>query len=239
MPRLPRNLVAGLAQHIIVRGNNRQAVFFADGDYRLYLESLKLAADRYACAIHAYVLMTNHVHLLVTPSTDNGLSRMIQSVGRRYVRYINAIYQRTGTLWEGRFKSALIDSERYLLTCMRYIELNPIRAGMIDEPGAYPWSSYPVNASGKTSDLITPHAVYLSLSSSDRERQRMYRRLFQIDIDTDDLNRIRSATQTGEVIGHQRFRDQIADALARRVEKLPHGGDRKSKKFRSALNQVL
>lgn len=239
MPRLPRNLVAGLAQHVIVRGNNRQAVFFADSDYRLYLESLKLAADRYTCAIHAYVLMTNHVHLLVTPSTDDGLSRMIQSVGRRYVRYINAIYQRTGTLWEGRFKAALIDSERYLLTCMRYIELNPVRAGMIKEPGAYPWSSYPVNASGKTSDLITPHTVYLSLSSSDRERQQMYRQLFQVDIDTDDLNRIRSATQRGEVIGHQRFRDQIADVLARQIEKMPHGGDRKSAQFRKQRYQVL
>jgi putative transposase len=134
---MARNLVPRLAQHIIQRGNNRQAVFFAEADYRLYLDSLQQAATRYDCGVHAYVLMTNHVHLLVTPYTEGGLSRLMQSVGRRYVRYVNSMYRRSGTLWDGRFNAALIDSERYLLTCMRYIELNPVRAGMVYHPGGY------------------------------------------------------------------------------------------------------
>ena len=239
MARLSRNLAPGLVQHVIQRGNNRQAVFFADGDYRLYLDSLQLAAERYACAIHAYVLMTNHVHLLVTPATEDGLSRLMQSVGRRYVRYINSIYQRTGTLWEGRFKSALVDSERYLLTCMRYIELNPVRAGMVGKPGDYRWSSYRSNAEGKHSELITTHSLYRKLGGSDGERHRSYRALFELDVDQGTLDRIRAATQTCEVIGNQQFRDQIARALERRIEKMPHGGDRKSERFRKRRNQVL
>jgi putative transposase len=239
MARLPRNLVPGLAQHVIQRGNNRQAVFFVDGDYRLYLDALHEAATHYDCAIHAYVLMTNHVHLLLTPRMEGGLSRMMQSVGRRYVRYINSIYRRSGTLWEGRFKSAVIDSERYLLTCMRYIELNPVRAGMADSPDGYRWSSFRSNARGVPCKLITPHALYRALGSSDTECRRTYRSLFEACIDPDALDRIRTATQSGGVIGNQGFREQIARALKRRVEKLPHGGDRKSAAFRSQRIQKL
>ena len=141
MARRPRHVIPGQAIHLIQRGNNRQAVFFANADYRLYHEVLEDAALRYGCAIHAYVFMTNHVHLLLTPSTHDGPSRVMQSVGRRYVRHVNTSYRRTGTLWEGRFKSAIVDSERYLLTCSRYIEANPVRAGMVDSPERYPWSS--------------------------------------------------------------------------------------------------
>ena len=148
MARLQRIVVPGQALHIVQRGNNRQAVFFAEEDYLFYLDSLGRAAENTGCQIHAYVLMSNHVHLLVTPQSEEGPSRLMQSVGRSYVRYVNAAYRRSGTLWEGRFKSALIDSERYLLVCSRYIELNPVRARMVERPDDYRWSSYRANALG-------------------------------------------------------------------------------------------
>lgn len=236
MARLPRNLVPGLAQHVIQRGNNRQPVFFSDRDCRFYLDALREAAAHYECAIHAYVLMTNHVHLLLTPRRGGGLSRTMQSIGRRYVRHINSVYSRSGTLWEGRFKSAVIDSEGYLLTCMRYIELNPVRAGMVAFPCEYRWSSFRTNAQGRPCKLITPHAIYRGLGSSDAACRRAYCGLFEACIDADALDRIRTATQSGGVIGNQRFREQIARTLKRRVETLPHGGDRKSKAFRSQRN---
>jgi putative transposase len=234
MARLPRNVLAGMAHHVIQRGNNRQATFFMEGDYRLYLESLQLAAERHGCAIHAYVLMTNHAHLMVTPESEQGLSRMMQSVGRRYVRLVNTIHRRTGTLWEGRFKSALIDSERYLLTCMRYIELNPVRAGMVVAPGDYPWSSFKINARGCGSTLISPHPVYLALGQSDSERRHAYSALFDAVLSKDIVNQIRGATEGGEVIGDAGFCRRIASALDRRVVKYAHGGDRKSGSFRDA-----
>ena len=134
MPRMPRVVVPGLPLHVIQRGNNRQAIFFTDQDYTRFHTDLRTASERFDCVINAYVYMTNHVHLLVTPSARRGISRMMQSVGRRYVRYINDAYNRSGTLWEGPFKSALVDSDRYLLVCSRYIEMNPVRARMTDLP---------------------------------------------------------------------------------------------------------
>jgi len=155
MARKPRFNVIGVPQHVIQRGNNREPCFFAEEDYRYYVECLEESAKKFGCLIHGYVLMTNHVHLLVTPQVDYGVSQMMQSVGRKYVRYINYQYRRTGTLWEGRYKASLVDSENYLLTCMRYIELNPVRAGMIELPGEYRWSSYSTNGYGKEDACIT------------------------------------------------------------------------------------
>ena len=137
MPRKPRFKLIGIPQHVIQRGNNREPCFYAEEDYRRYLDDLQECASKFDSRIHAYVLMTNHVHLLVTPMTEHGISQMMQALGRRYVYYVNKTYKRTGTLWEGRYKSSLIDSDRYLLTCMRYIELNPIRACMVIHPGEY------------------------------------------------------------------------------------------------------
>ena len=134
MPRKPRFELPGVPQHVIQRGNNREPCFYAEADYLRYRDDLRNAAEKYACVVHAYVLMTNHVHLLVSSSAAYGISQMMQSLGRRYVRYINREYRRTGTLWEGRFKAALIDTDAYLLTCMRYIELNPVRAAMSPIP---------------------------------------------------------------------------------------------------------
>jgi putative transposase len=233
MARLPRIVVPGQALHIIQRGNNRQAVFFGDGDYRVYLDTLQHAATTRGCAIHAYVLMTNHVHLLLTPERTEGPSRLMQAVGRRYVRHVNGGYRRTGTLWEGRYKSALIDSERYLLICSRYIELNPVRAGMVDRPDDYRWSSYRCNATGRRDEVTQPHPLYSRLGGDAEQRQASYRALFAGHLDEAVLTSIRQGTEAGEVIGNDRFRDEIAAMAKRRVRHYPHGGDRKSERFRN------
>ena len=235
MARLPRNVVPGQALHVIQRGNNRQAVFYSQTDYHYYHEVLLAAADEHACAVHAYVFMTNHVHLLLTPRTETGPSRMMQSVGRRYVRYVNSVYGRTGTLWEGRFKSAIIDTEHYLLTCSRYIELNPVRAGMVLEPGDYRWSSYRYNAGGEPDDLLIPPSIYLCLGSNQKERCKTYAALFSGDEDKEQLNKLRTETEACGVVGDSRFREHIQHALQRRVDKYTHGGDRKSTRFKHAI----
>jgi putative transposase len=216
MPRMPRVVVPGLPLHVIQRGNNRQAIFFTDQDYDRFHTDLRTASEQFDCAIHAYVYMTNHVHLLVTPSTRRGISRMTQSVGRRYVRYINDVYHRSGTLWEGRFKSALVDSDRYLLVCSRYIEMNPVRARMTDLPQDYRWSSYHHNAMG-----IGP-----------TERQAAYRRLFKEALGENDLQALRKATKDCTMVGSDKFQTEIAAELARRVKKYAHGGDRRSERYK-------
>jgi putative transposase len=238
MPRPPRIVIPGQPLHIIQRGNNRAPCFFADEDHRFYLDNLKDASIRYGCRIHAYVLMTNHVHLLLTPELAESPSAVLQSVGRRYVRYVNQVYRRTGTLWEGRFKSTLIDSERYLLVCSRYIELNPVRARMVAQPGGYRWSSYRHNALGQTDALLTPHMLYENLGSDTTQRCAAYRALFGVQTDPAELQAIRSATESGTVLGNDRFKENIEMTLKRRIERLPHGGDRKSEVFREQRKNV-
>jgi putative transposase len=217
MARQPRIDLAGIAQHIIQRGNNRQACFFADVDRHHYLEWLHQAAEKYGGCIHAYVLMTNHVHLLATGAEVGALGRMMQSLGRRYVRYVNSSNRRTGTLWEGRYKSSLIDSDQYLLTCYRYIELNPVRAGIVTLPEEYGWSSFHRNASGKKDELITPHATYLSLGKSEEARLSAYRRLFREAVDDDDIATIRDHVNQGRALGSEAFINRIEATLNRRV----------------------
>ena len=179
MPRRARIRFAGIPQHVIQRGNNRAACFFADEDYRTYLDSLQQGAERYGCDIHAYVLITNHVHLLTTPADDESLPSMMRYLGSRYVQYVNYTYKRSGTLWEGRYKSSLIDSERYLLTCYRYIELNPVRAGMVKGAGDYKWSSYAAHALGQANELIQDHSCYLALGQTEETRRTAYQALFR------------------------------------------------------------
>lgn len=232
MARIPRTVVPGQALHIVQRGNNRQPVFFSNEDYRIYLETFQQAAASHGCAVHAYVLMTNHVHLLLTPAQTEGPSRVMQAIGRRYVCYVNRKYRRTGTLWEGRFKSALIDSERYLLTCSRYVELNPVRAGMVKHPDEYRWSSYRYNALGRQDVLITPHPLYEQLGSNAGMRQSVYRGLFAGHIDEADMRSIRNGAETGTVIGNDRYREGIEAMIKRRVARYPHGGDRRSMRYR-------
>ncbi|MFK8066740.1 MAG: transposase, partial [Gammaproteobacteria bacterium] len=204
MARLARYYIKDQPQHLIQRGNNREIIFVAEDDYRFYLECLKDAAERYGVSIHAYVLMTNHVHLLATPDNEQSLPKTLQSVGRRYVQYFNHTYERTGTLWEGRYKATLIDSESYLLTCMRYIELNPVRAAMVDHPSDYPWQSYHYNALGEEDPLVTPHTIYKALGRSAALQQRAYRQLFRAQVAKKDLEAIRESTNKAWVLGSDR-----------------------------------
>lgn len=227
MPRLPRYVLPGHPQHVIQRGNNRCPIFIAEEDYVRFREELSDACRRFHCLIHAYVFMTNHVHLIMTPERENSIAKVLQSVGRRYVQYFDFAYQRTGTLWEGRYKATLIDTERYLLTCYRYIELNPVRANMVTHPSAYRWSSYRANALGQHDPLLTPHAEYLALGSRHDERQAAYRTLFEVHLDDMTLAEIREATQKAWVLGNDRFKDDIERLLQRRTRPLPRGGDQR------------
>ncbi len=237
MARLPRLHLPGCAQHVIQRGNNREACFYDEADYKAYLAFLKDAAIKHQVAIHAFVLMTNHVHLLVTPSDEHGTSSMMQTLGRRYVQYFNHIYRRTGTLWEGRYKSTIVDADAYLLTVYRYIELNPVRAEMVSHASEYPWSSYQCNAVGKRIELLTPHQLYLGLGKSEEERQAAYRALFRGRMPERDVTAIREATNKAWVLGSDRFKAQVEARTGRKPAPSSRGGDRKSTEFRDSKNQ--
>lgn len=217
MPRRARLAVPGIPWHIIQRGNNRSACFYADADYRRYLVTLAEQADKFDCAIHAYVLMTNHVHLLLTPERADSAALLMKHLGQRYVHYINRTYRRSGTLWEGRFKSCLAQDEVYVLTCYRYIELNPVRAHMVAQPSDYCWSSYRANGLGKRDSLITPHTHYVQLGRSAPERLEAYQALFTGRLDEVHVTAIRQATNGNYVLGDSRFQDKIASILERRV----------------------
>jgi len=203
--------------HIIQRGNNRNACFFSEPDYHFYLACLGDACERYHVSIHAYVLMTNHVHILMTPKNHEGISKVMQSVGRRYVQYINKNYKRCGTLWEGRHKASPVAAESYLLACYRYIELNPVAAAMVQHPDEYPWSSYCHNAHGKTNALLTPHALYEGLGKTAEQQQENYRNLFSISLEKEYIRAIRNAARFSMPLGDDRFKAQIEKALGRRL----------------------
>lgn len=226
MARLPRLDLPQVPQHIVQRGNNREPCFASEEDYSRYRQDLADAAAHCGCAIHAYVLMTNHVHLLVTGAARGAVSRMMQRLGRHYVVYFNALYQRTGTLWEGRFKSSLIDSHRYLLTCYRYIELNPVRAAMVADPADYHWSSYRCNALGEMDSLITPHPLYLALGAVASSRQSAYRDLFKSALGDDELADIRNHVQQQRALGTSRFQEEIEALLGRKAVLRPRGRPR-------------
>jgi len=217
MPRRARLAVAGIPWHIIQRGNNRSACFYTEMDYQYYLEVMAEQACENHCAIHAYVLMTNHVHLLLTPRDKDSASKMMKHLGQRYVQYINRTYRRSGTLWEGRFRSCLAQDETYLLTCQRYIELNPVRAKMVEDPGDYEWSSYRANAHGLNDVFLTAHPNYLKLGTNDETRYRQYRYLFDEQLSEKVIDSIRFATNGNYVLGNKRFEDEIKEMLGRRV----------------------
>ncbi|MDY6867056.1 MAG: transposase [Chloroflexota bacterium] len=219
MARKPRINLPGIPQHVIQRGHNREPCFYSEEDYSAYLEFLQLTSERTGCQIHAYVLMTNHVHLLVTPRRDYGISAMMQALGKRYVQYINENYRRSGTLWAGRYKASLVDSQAYLMTCMRYIELNPVRANMAAAPGDYRWSSYGYNGEGRENRRITPHSLYRQLGTTDAERCFAYRELFRHRMDDKLLYEIRETVNQGLVLGREDFKDKIESMLQRKVRK--------------------
>ena len=227
MPRRPRLSLPGVPLHIIQRGNNRQACFFADEDYRFYLDWLGEYAAKFRCHIHAYVLMTNHMHLLISSAEPQGAGALMKALGQRYVQYVNHTYQRSGTLWEGRFRSCLTQEESYLLSCMRYIELNPVRTGLVAHPGEYRWSSYRVNAQGEEDRLVSSHALYLSLGEDATARASAYLGLFRHELEPGLVDEIRKATNGNFALGDGRFVSEIEAAIGRRVVPGKSGRPRK------------
>ena len=227
MARRRRYEIGGLPQHVVQRGNNRQACFVREKDYQFYRECLRDASADHACQVHAYVLMTNHVHILVTPCTPMGISHMMQSIGRKYVKYFNSNYQRTGTLFEGRYKASLIESDRYFLACSRYIEENPVRAGMVSSPSEYRWSSYHHHMAEHDDYLIKDHPTYLALGDNPWTRAQVYKKLFDEIVDEQTLHCIRSSIQKDMVLGGENFLKEMEKILNMRVRPGERGRPRR------------
>jgi putative transposase len=227
MARLARLIIPQYPHHILQRGNDRQLIFREEADYSAFLKWLREAARQFKVAVHAYVLMPNHFHLLATPADETGLARMMQWVGRYYVPYFNHKYQRTGTLWQGRFKTTIIDPENYFLPCLRYIELNPMRLEMTGNPAHYPWSSYGHHIGAKPDPLITDHAIYWALGNTPFDREAAYRNLVEQGITQEEVRAIRDATNTGWILGAEKFRENIARQTSRRVSPAKKGRPKK------------
>jgi len=223
MARRPRQCPAGYPVHVVQRGNNRQVCFASDSDLKAYADWLQQSAVQYAVDIHAWVFMTNHVHLLMTPRSAESISRCMQRLGRHYVRFFNHRYRRTGTLFEGRFRSSIVQNERYFLACQRYIELNPVRAGMVADPANYSWSSYRAHAFGKRPTMWKPHDEYLALGSNQQSRQSAYRQLFSQQLPGNVVTDIRDALNTGLVLGNDCFREQVQLLTGVRQQHLKRG----------------
>ena len=223
MARLPRLTLPGYPHHVIQRGNNRQAIFASTTDYRTLLDLLIDNAIKFDVAIHAYVLMSNHMHLLVTPQSADGLPLLMQAVGRRYVRYFNASQKRSGTLWEGRYKSTLIQTDRYLLACMAYIDLNPVRAGLVAQPQDYPWSSHLHYIGLRPDRLIAPHALFWALGNTPFAREAAYAELVQSGLNPVQQAAITQATLSGWALGEADFVADLQKRTERRVAKVGAG----------------
>jgi len=232
MVRPLRYTIPGVPLHVYQRGNNRTACFKSEEDYFFYLRKLEKAAAKYAVALHNFVLMTNHVHLLVTPETASGVSSMMQSLGASYVLFFNRKYERTGTLWEGRFKATLIDCECYFFTLSRYIELNPVRAGMVSNPALYPWSSFMANAFGAEMPMLTPHPLYLQLGRGYGECRSRYHALFADAMSETELKEVRGALAKSDVLGDSVFKKRMAARLGIEQPRYKNGGDRRSATFK-------
>lgn len=218
MPRQQRCFVPGVAAHIVQRGHNRAACFRRDNDYLLYLLHLRELSERHGCEVHAYCLMTNHVHLFLTPSTAQACSSLMRDIGQRYVQHFNRRYGRTGTLWEGRYGSFLAESAHYVIACYRYIELNPVDAGMVNDPAAYPWSSYAANTGTRVDALIKPHAEFLALGTDIRSRHASYRRLVAEKLDPELVRQIEEAADSGYPLASDAFKADLAVRLGIKTE---------------------
>jgi putative transposase len=218
MPRRSRIRLPGYPLHILQRGNDRKACFRSDADRVLYLALLEEHSKNEKCSVHAYVLMDNHVHLLVTPWEKQSASELMRKLGQHYAQHFNKVHKRTGALWEGRFKSFVVDSEGYLLRCYRYVERNPVRAGMVRRASEYPWSSYGINAEGKDSTLVEPHPKFLGLARDGATRRAVYRQLVNEDLSPQEIEIIRAAARSGFALGSAAFIDEVERATGRRAE---------------------
>jgi putative transposase len=223
MPRQPRIDFPGLPQHLIVRGNDRQPIFFNAEDRLHFLKCLGEARAKRGCDIHAFVLMPNHVHILATPRVEHAASLTMQDVGRAYVSNLNKLHRRTGALYEGRFKSSLVETTRYFIACMRYIEMNPVRARIAAYPAAFEWSSHGQNITGDPNGLITPHAEYLNLGRTAEERSKAYGRLFDEPQSEEELVAIRCGAAQGKALGTATYCRELARLLGRQVIFVPRG----------------
>ncbi len=223
MARLPRLTLPGYPHHVIQRGNNRQAIFAAPQDYEFLLDLLGENARKFGVAIHAYVLMTNHMHVLATPESIDSIPLAMQAVGRTYVRHFNKRQTRTGTLWEGRYKSTLIQAERHLLACMAYIDLNPVRAGLVSDPAIYPWSSYGHNVGRRSDKLISPHPLYWSLGNTPFAREAAYGELIHSGIDPEQQRALTDSAIQGWALGDADYVTDLQRRTERRVAKAKSG----------------
>jgi putative transposase len=230
MPRQQRYFVPGVAAHIVQRGHNRAACFRRDNDYLLYLLHLRELSERHGCDVHAYCLMTNHVHLFLTPSTTHACVALMRDLGQRYVQHFNRYYGRRGTLWEGRYGSFLAESARYVIACYRYIELNPVEAGMMADPAAYPWSSYGANTGTRVDSLIKPHAEFLALASDAAERHSSYVRLIAEKLDPKLIRQIEDAIDSGYPLASEAFKAHLEARLGRKTEPGRPGRPEKKKR---------
>jgi len=221
--RLPRLFLPDCPQHVIQRGNNRMEIFRAREDYQQFIQWLGSAAQEYGVQIHAYVLMSNHLHLLATPKDDQALGRMMQSAGRRYVQYFNNRYDRTGTLWEGRYRATLVESTRYFMVCSRYIELNPVRAGLVADPAQYPWSSYQGNVGLSQDLLLTPHQEYWALGNTPFDRHAAYRAIVAQGLGQSEVDLIRQQTNKGWALASPDFVEKADPLASRRMVQKPKG----------------
>lgn len=227
MARWPRLVAPKYPMHVTQRGHNRDVTFHDEQDFAVYREILLRASLRTSCAIHAYALMSNHIHLLLTPSDWLGPARLMQCVGSRFVRYWNKRHHRSGTLWDGRFRSSLVDNDRYFLACCRYIDLNPVRAGLAREAESYEWSSHRHLAQGVHDPLITSHVAYEALARTAAQRQLAYREYCAQGTSSRAADTIRSATRSGGATGDSRFIAQLQSLLKRPTTRRQHGGDRR------------
>ena len=223
MARLPRYSIINQPQHIIQQGRDGQQIFFEDQDYQYFHDCLDAAAYNYQLEVHAYVLMPDHVHILATPGNTDSISRTTQSIGRNYVQYFNECYSGSGTLWEGRYRATVVESRQYLLACSRYIELNPVRNGLVSKPTDYRWSSYAHNALGKFDEMITAHKQYQQLGDDDKSRVKAYRALFKQKLGAEMVQQITDATLKGWVLGDSKFARKIEKLSGRRATQLPKG----------------
>ena len=223
MARLPRLTLSGYPHHLILRGNNRQAIFLQPDDQQRMLDLLQTHSVALGVEVHAYVLMSNHLHLLVTPQQDGGVSKMMQAVGRSYVRAFNQVRSRTGTLFEGRFRSTLIQTDRYLLTCMAYIDLNPVRAGLVEQAQDYPWSSHAHYIGRRHDKLITPHALYWALGNTPFAREAAYAEWVRAGLSSDQQGALTDATLSGWALGDASFMAGLQQQTPRRLHKAKAG----------------